>query len=187
MYCLGRSSKSFVERGGSGDWLHNPPFGAGRGGGTLLLPSRVARVPPRPLNGITLCGTREANCDEHRHWTSRATGRGRGVFAIVKVVAMPTASGLTINFGPTATSAQGAAVYTPAVTVGIRYAWEKLSHYKRGDGAAVEVLEIMPLMVDTTEITMVYAAALAMWDAMQLEPEYPIVLDPQTRSISFPI
>ena len=110
---------------------------------------------------------------------------GRGMFAIVKVDAAPAKSGLTITIDPTV--AQSEPWYASAVTVGIRYAWEKLNHYKRGEGVAVKVLEITPLMVDTTEITMVYAAALATWDALQLQPEHPIVLDPETRSISFPV
>lgn len=112
---------------------------------------------------------------------------GRGMFAIVKVEATPATSGLTVTVDPAATNAQVAPEYVPAVTVGIRYAWEKLNPYKRGAGAAVKVLEVTPLPVDTTEITMVYAAALATWDALQLQPEQPIVLDPQTRNLSFPV
>jgi hypothetical protein len=73
------------------------------------------------------------------------------------------------------------------VTVGIQYGWEKLNRYQRGDGAAVKVLEITPLPVDTTLITMLYAAALATWDALQLQPEHPIVLDPERRTINFPV
>ena len=44
--------------------------------------------------------------------------------------------------------------------------WEKLNRYQRGGGAAVKVLEITPLLRDTTEITTVYAAALATCDAL---------------------
>lgn len=112
---------------------------------------------------------------------------GRGMFSIVKLNATPAKAGLTITVNPAATNAQGASDYVPAVTVGIRYAWEKLNWHQRGDGVAVEVLEVTPLQVDTTEITMVYAAVLAMWDALQLQPEHMIVLDPERRSIVFPV
>ena len=112
---------------------------------------------------------------------------GRGMFAIVKVEATSAASGLTVTVDSAATNAQGASQYGPAVAVGIRYAWEKLDPYERGDGAAVKVLEITPLEVDSTEITMVYAAALATWDALRLQPKHPIVLDPQARSVNFPV
>ena len=112
---------------------------------------------------------------------------GRGMFAIVKVEATSAKSGLTNTVDPAATNAQGATEYLSAVTVGIQYGWEKLNRYKRGDGAAVKVLEITPLPVDTTQITMVYAAALATWDALQLQPEHPIVLDSERRTINFPV
>jgi hypothetical protein len=112
---------------------------------------------------------------------------GRGTFAIVKVEATPATSGLAVSVDPAATSDRGATQYVPAVVVGIRYAWEKLNPYKRGDGAAVKVLEITLLPVDTTEMAMVYAAALATWDALQLQPEQPIVLDLKTRSVTFPV
>jgi hypothetical protein len=110
---------------------------------------------------------------------------GRGMFSIVKVEATPAKSGLTVTVDQAATNAQGASEYLPAVTTVIRYAWEKLGRYQRGDGAVVKVLEITPLLVDTTEITMVYAAALATWDALQLDPEHPIVLDPESRRVNF--
>ena len=113
---------------------------------------------------------------------------GRGMFSIVKVEATtPAAYGVTITIDPAVTNAQDGPQYVPAVTAGIRYAWEKLNPYKRGDGVVVKVLEITPLVTDTTEITMLYAAALATWDALQLQPEQPIVLDPERRSINFPV
>lgn len=111
---------------------------------------------------------------------------GRGMFAIVTVEATTIASGLTVSIdAPVMLS--GGARYVPAVTAGIRYAWEQLECLKRGDGASINVLEIMPLSVDTTEMTMLYAAALGAWNALQLSPERPIVLDPETRRISFSI
>ncbi len=83
--------------------------------------------------------------------------------------------GLTISFDPSVANDPTAAQYIPAVTTGIRYAWEKVRGFARPDRAVVTVLEIGVLMVDTTEISVLYASSLAMWDALNLHPKEPII------------
>lgn len=112
---------------------------------------------------------------------------GAGIFAIVRIDVVPTNAGLVVAQSLPANSDLGVLEYLPAVTTGLRYAWGRLGRYRRPAGAHVTILEITELAVDTTEITMVYAAALALWDALKEQPEQPLTLDPDTRTIRFPV
>jgi len=114
---------------------------------------------------------------------------GTGVFAVVRLdVGMSGPQHkleLDIDIGVKMNS--DAMWWLPAATVGIRYAWEKVNQSQLRTGVSVKVLEITEMTVDTTEITVVYAAALAMWDGLKLQPACPIELLPISRSLQFPI
>ena len=101
---------------------------------------------------------------------------GRGVFAVVRldVVLGGPRRHFALSVDDAVLRDPGAAQYVAAVTTGARYAWEKVDRFALETGVAVRVLAITPLAVDTTEITMVYAAALAMWDGMKLDPTAPV-------------
>jgi hypothetical protein len=122
-----------------------------------------------------------------------ATGIGRvvrqfggyGMFAIVGVEATPRPDGFSIEIDRSAAEAAG--TFRAAVEVGVRYAWEHLDRYARPSGVAVRVTEVQVMVVDTTEIAVIYAAALALWDALKLNPDRPVELIPETRSLRFPV
>ena len=123
---------------------------------------------------------------------SRGAGRiavhrgGRGMFAAVSVEVTLTESGLAIEASPDALASRGA-YYLPAVTVGVRYAWERLRNGTFGTGAVVTILEVEFMPTDSTEMEVVAAATLALWDAVGFEPERPLVLDSERRHITFPV
>ena len=114
---------------------------------------------------------------------------GRGVFAVVRldVVLGGPRLHFALSVDDSVLRDPGAAQYVAAVTTGTRYAWEKVDRFALETGVAVRVLDVLPLAVDTTEITMVYAAALAMWDGMKLRPAVPVEIEAETQSLRFPI
>lgn len=110
------------------------------------------------------------------------------MYAVVRLDVSPVAAyGLSIELDAAPKNDPGALQYEPAVRVGIRYAWDRARHAKRPHGANVRVLDITTMVVDTTEITVVYAAALATWDALGFRPDPPMQMVRETRSLVFPI
>jgi hypothetical protein len=107
------------------------------------------------------------------------------MFAVVRVEAAPRPGGFSIEID--ASAAEAAGTFRAAVEVGVRYAWEHLDRCARPPGVAIRVTEVQVMVVDTTEISVVYAAALALWDALKLSPERPVELLPETRSLRFPV
>jgi hypothetical protein len=112
---------------------------------------------------------------------------GYGMYAVVGVEVSPHDAGLTMTFADAVSDDPAAAEFRPAVEVGVRYAWEKLSRDARPPGVAVRVTEVRVMAADTTEIAVVYAAALALWDGLKMDPERPIKLVPEARSLQFPV
>ena len=110
------------------------------------------------------------------------------VYAHVAIEFEPQQKGLlTIRTAPTLASQAGAAGFEAAARVGIAYAWDQVNYFRRPGGAIVTITEITATVVDTTQIAVVYAAAKATWAAMNLEPDRPIEIIPESRSLLFPI
>ena len=110
---------------------------------------------------------------------------GRGMFAEVSLE-VSSAEVLRVQLGPRLSSDAYALRYEPAARLGINYAWEKVKRHWKSPGANVLVLEIRTMPVDTTEMGVVYAAAMAMWNGLERQPAKPIEIVPESWSFVFP-
>jgi hypothetical protein len=76
--------------------------------------------------------------------------------------------------------------YLPAVEVGINYAWERLLFERqKPPHIAVRVLELATSNVDTSEMMVVYVAAMALCDGLSMRLRNPIEIDLTNRRVSF--
>jgi hypothetical protein len=76
--------------------------------------------------------------------------------------------------------------YLPAVEVGINYAWERLLlEGQKPPHVSVRVLELTTSNADTSEMMVVYVAALALCDGLSLSLRNPIEIDIVNRRLSF--
>ena len=87
---------------------------------------------------------------------------GRGAFARVAVEMEELKTNdfdVRIDLNPSDMSVRE---FEAAAELGVRYAWERIDSFHRPPGATVTVTELTISLVDTTQIQVVYAAAMAM-------------------------
>ena len=75
-----------------------------------------------------------------------------------------------------------------AVEFGIRYAYEQIQHelWKVHTGVRVSVDEVNGTVVDTNQIGMAYAAAMAFFDAVEISPAKFPTYDRENHLVTFP-
>jgi len=75
-----------------------------------------------------------------------------------------------------------------SVLFGVRYALRKApSSLKPGSPFRVRIAEVGGYMLDTTELTLAYAAAHALWKALGAAPDTTPVIRAETPAIEFPL
>ena len=109
------------------------------------------------------------------------------MFAVVRVETTTRPEGFSFEIDELVMKDRSAAPFRAAIEVGVHYAWKHLDRYARPSGLSVRVTELQVMVVDTNELTVLYAAALALWDALKLNPERPIELLPESLSLRFPV
>ena len=123
------------------------------------------------------------------HCLRLQSGR-RGVFAKVVLTATPAEKPLDLTFA--ADEGQwwyrDARCWFQAVEFGIRYGYEQIQHelWKFHVGVRVSVDEVNGTVVDTNQIAMAYAAAMAFFDAVEISPAKLPTYDRETHLVTFP-
>jgi hypothetical protein len=110
---------------------------------------------------------------------------GRGAFAKITLETQPAAPPTSVNVSDTGNVARH---YVSAAKTGINFAWTQLLlENQNPPHVIVTILEIVESPADTVEMMVVYAAAMAMCDALGMTLKRPIEFDATRRTISFPL
>lgn len=110
---------------------------------------------------------------------------GRGAFAQVTLETQPAAPPTTVKVSDSDSIARH---YVSEAKTGINYAWTQLLLEKQNPPHVnVTILDIVESPADTAEMMVVYAAAMAMCDALGMILKRPIELDGSRRTILFPL